>query len=60
MTLRRKIQWIIDSNISTYQFSKETGLTNTVLSKLRRGETKIGRMSLDNAEKFEQLYDQKH
>lgn len=57
MELREKVQWVIDSDITTYQFAKDTGLTNTVLSKLRRGEKEVGRLSLDIAEKFGNLYD---
>lgn len=57
MELRKKVEWIIESDITTYQFAKETGLTNTVLSKLRRGEKEVGRLSLDVAEKFGKLYD---
>ncbi|AIG65565.1 helix-turn-helix domain-containing protein [Weissella tructae] len=60
MELRDKVKWVIDSDITTYQFAKDTGLTNTVLSKLRRGEKEVGRLSLDVAEKIGGLYDSRN
>lgn len=60
MTLRDKVQWVVDSDITTYQFAKETGLANSVIVRLRSGERSIGKMSLDVAEKIGALYDSRN
>lgn len=45
-----------DPNVSNYQISKETGITQASLSKYSKGESSIGNMSLDNAIKLYQYY----
>lgn len=58
ITLTEKVQSIINSNISTYEFAKKTGLPKSLLSKLRRGESHISNITLGKAEVIGSLYDE--
>ena len=57
MNLTDKVTIIVNSDISTYRFSKETGLPKSLLSTLRRGESHISNITLGKAEIIGKLYD---
>ncbi|MGW7998920.1 hypothetical protein ACWEYI_00040 [Staphylococcus xylosus] len=46
------IQKLLDSDISSYKIGKETGVSNSIIQRLRNGERTIGNLSLDTAEKL--------
>ncbi|MDN6763830.1 helix-turn-helix domain-containing protein [Levilactobacillus brevis] len=50
--LRKNVEMLIASPISQYRIDKETGVSQSNISKLRRGERKVGALSLDVAEKL--------
>lgn len=53
--MKKAIEWLLfRADISNYQISKATGISQVVLSKYTNGKSDIGRMTLDNALK---LYD---
>lgn len=55
--MRKEIEWLLfESEITSYQISKETGIAQYTLGKYRKGNSKIGNMSLDNAEKLYNCY----
>lgn len=52
--MRKVIENLLNSEITAYEISKQTGVSNSVISRLKSGERTIGKLSLDTAEK---LYD---
>ncbi|MEN3822211.1 hypothetical protein V8V48_05400 [Staphylococcus xylosus] len=46
------IQKLLDSDISSYKIGKETGISNSIIQRLRNGERTIGNLSLDTAERL--------
>ncbi|WP_436866184.1 hypothetical protein [Staphylococcus pseudoxylosus] len=46
------IQKLLDSDISSYKIGKETGVSNSIIQRLRNGERTIGNLTLDTAEKL--------
>ena len=53
--MRQQIQNLLNSDITSYELSKETGVSNSVLSRLRSGEREIGKLTLETAEKLYQF-----
>lgn len=53
--MRQQIQNLLNSDITSYEISKETGVSNSVLSRLRSGEREIGKLTLETAEKLYQF-----
>lgn len=47
---------LLNSQITNYQISKDTGIRQTTLSKYATGESNVGNMSLDNAIKLYNYY----
>ena len=46
------IQKLIDSDISAYQITKNTGLSGTVINEIRRGKRKIENLTLETGFKL--------
>ncbi|WP_410483037.1 helix-turn-helix domain-containing protein [Staphylococcus lugdunensis] len=53
--MRKEIRDLLNSNITSYEISKETGVSNSVISRLRNGEREIGKVTLETAEKLYQF-----
>lgn len=47
--IKRNIQNLLDSDITNYRISKDTGIAQSTLSDLINGKTTIDSMRLDNA-----------
>ena len=58
MKLKDKVRAVIDSNLSQYAISKQTGVSQGSLSALRNGTKEIGKLSIDTAQKLADLYDE--
>lgn len=56
MKLSDKVQAVLDSDISGYRLYKEYGINDAKVSRLRSGKNPIGGITLDMAEKFEEVY----
>ncbi|WP_035342599.1 helix-turn-helix domain-containing protein [Halalkalibacter hemicellulosilyticus] len=56
--MKEKIRKLIDSDTKSYIISKETGIQQSTISRLRKGKIKIGRLTLDTALKLVEFYDQ--
>ncbi|MCK0473570.1 helix-turn-helix transcriptional regulator [Halalkalibacter sp. APA_J-10(15)] len=56
--MKEKIRKLMDSDIKSYIISKETGIQQSTISRLRKGNIKIGRLTLDTALKLVEFYDQ--
>lgn len=55
--IKKEIEYLIlESRISNYQISKETGIAQSTLSDYSKGKTDIGRMPLDRAIKLHDYY----
>lgn len=50
--MRDEIIKLLNSNISAYQISKETGVNEATIKQLRLGKSKLERLGLLNAEKL--------
>ena len=50
--MRKEIRDLLNSNITSYEISKETGVSNSVISRLRNGDREIGKVTLETAEKL--------
>ena len=50
--MKNKIKNLLDSPITGYQIEQETGVSQAVISKLRKGQREIGNITLDTAEKL--------
>lgn len=59
MKTKDKVQAVLDSDLSQYAISKQTGVSQGSLSALRNGTKAIGKLSLDTAQKLADLYDKK-
>lgn len=58
MKLKDKVRAVLDSNLSQYEISKKTGVSQGSLSALRNGTKEIGKLSIDTAQKLADLYDE--
>ncbi|WP_181396208.1 XRE family transcriptional regulator, partial [Staphylococcus pseudintermedius] len=50
--MRREIIELLNSNISAYKISKDTGVNEATIKQLRLGKSKLDRLGLLNAEKL--------
>lgn len=50
--MREAIQVLLDSDITGYEIHKETGISQSVISELRRGKRDLGNLSLNYVEKL--------
>lgn len=57
--VKEEVRKLIESNITGYKINKETGISESNISRLRKGQIDIGSISLDNAVKLHEFY-QKH
>lgn len=57
MKLAEKVQQVLDSDVSGYAISKRTGITQTVISRLRKGQASVDKLSIESADKIAQFYD---
>ncbi|MCW0953016.1 XRE family transcriptional regulator [Weissella ceti] len=60
MDMRSKIQWVLDSDMSAYYIMKETGVSDSKISRLRNGKNTIDKMSFGMAEKLAELCDKEN
>lgn len=58
MKLSEKIEYILNSDITGYKIKKISGVNEGTISRLRNKESKIGNLTLINAEKLEKVYDE--
>ncbi|WP_062048119.1 helix-turn-helix domain-containing protein [Bacillus sp. JCM 19034] len=56
--LKEDIQKLIQSNITGYKIHKETGISESTISRIRSGKIELGSISLDNAMKLHGFYKQ--
>lgn len=49
--MKKEIPKLLDSDISSYQISKDTGVSNSIIQRLRSGNRTMGNLTLDTAEK---------
>lgn len=56
--MRKKIQKLLESDISAYKIAKDTGVTQSKISCLRSGTIKIENITLAIAEKLALYYDE--
>lgn len=47
--IKENIKALLDSEVSAYQISKDTGIDRARLGRLKKGEIDIGRLTLDTA-----------
>lgn len=59
MKLTDKVQQVLDSDVSGYAISKQTGITQTIISRLRKGQASVEKLSIESAEKIAKFYDAK-
>ncbi|QHW35879.1 XRE family transcriptional regulator [Staphylococcus ursi] len=50
--MRNEIIKLLNSNISAYKISKDTGVNEATIKQLRLGKSKLDRLGLLNAEKL--------
>ncbi|MEN2765849.1 hypothetical protein [Ornithinibacillus xuwenensis] len=56
--MKEDIQKLINSAITGYKIHKETGISESTISRIRSGKIEIGSISLDNAIKLHEFYKQ--
>ncbi|QRF17736.1 hypothetical protein H6Y62_08995 [Staphylococcus lugdunensis] len=57
--MRKQIEELIKSDVSTTKIAYKTGISKSIISRLRSGEREIGKLTLETAEKladFAKLY----
>ncbi|MDN2452510.1 hypothetical protein [Lactobacillus sp. UCMA15818] len=54
-----KIKKLLDSDISAYAISEETGLTRAMINRYRKNESKLENMTIKVALKLQKCYDEK-
>lgn len=57
MNTKQKIEALFNSNISAYAIAKESGVSQTSVNNLKRGQYDLNKISLGNAEKLANMYD---
>lgn len=57
MTIKDKIQSIINSKDSAYQIQQLTGVNSSIIIRLRNNKRSVNNLSLQTVEKLEQYYD---
>mgnify|MGYP003362477614 CR=1 FL=1 len=57
MKLIEKVQKLMDSNITSYRISKETGVSASAIGATRRGTRRVGNLRLETAEKLGEFWD---
>lgn len=54
--MKKNIEALLNSDVSKYKISKETGIAQTTLSDYATGKSKVGNMKLDHAVKLNDFY----
>lgn len=55
--MKEEIRKLIESEITGYKIHKETGISESTISRIRSGKIELGSISLDNAEKLYKFYE---
>lgn len=50
--MKRILQKLIDSDLSSYEIERHTNVASSVIRNLRLGKRKLGNLTLDTAEKL--------
>jgi DNA-binding Xre family transcriptional regulator len=58
MKIKENIKKLLESDITAYRISKETGISESQLSRMKKGEIEIGRITLDNAIKLNKFWEE--
>lgn len=58
MKIKENIKKLLKSDITAYRISKETGISESQLSRMKKGEIEIGRITLDNAIKLNEFWEE--
>lgn len=56
--MREQIEKLLNSDITGYQIYKKTGLSQSIISEFRSGKRELDNLSLKNAEKLYNLYNE--
>lgn len=56
--IKENIKKLLESDLTAYQISKKTGIQQSTLSRLKKGEIEVGNMKLDNALKLNQIWEE--
>lgn len=56
MNIKNNIEYLFKLNVSNYQISKDTKISQMTLSKYATGKSELGNMTLDNAIKLNDYY----
>ncbi|WP_241964519.1 hypothetical protein [Paraliobacillus zengyii] len=54
--MKEDIRKLIESDITGYKINKETGISESNISRIRSGKIELGSISLDNATKLYEFY----
>ncbi|MEN2468003.1 helix-turn-helix domain-containing protein [Ornithinibacillus sp. JPR2-1] len=54
--MKEDIRRLINSHITGYKIHKETGISESTISRIRNGKIELGSISLDNAIKLHEFY----
>lgn len=52
MNIEKQIQELLNSDISAYRIAKDTGVAQPVITRLRNGDRKIGKINVETAQKL--------
>lgn len=58
MKIKENIKKLLKSDTTAYRISKETGISESQLSRMKKGEIEIGRITLDNAIKLNEFWEE--
>lgn len=58
MRALEKAKKVIDSNLTPYKIGKASGISNSVIFRLRSGERDLGKISASTLDKLERFYDE--
>lgn len=59
MEIKQKIEILLNSNLSGYAIAKESGVPQSTINKLMNEQIEIENLSLSNAQKLVDLYDER-
>lgn len=55
--MKEEVRKLIESKITGYKIHKETGISESTISRIRSGKIELGSISLDNAERLYKFYE---
>ena len=56
--MREQIEKLLNSDITGYRIFKDTGMSQSIISEFRSGKRNLDNLSLKNAEKLYNLYNE--